>query len=267
MHTNKYDKVMQSIDDWKKRLFEQYGQHHIMNITLYGSQNYNLGTKKSDVDVKAIYVPSLKEGLFSEKKISIELHNEKNEHCELKDIREMFKMYKKQNLNFLETLYTKYRWDNDNYNKVSNDINCYKHLLANYNIEAGKRSISGQALNTLRQFKTNPSDLKKLAKILHLYLFLEKRNYIENYEDCYYVTNEDTILGYNAYNLLISLKNNKLPPSLIGRNLETTIDFLEDFFVRTFNTCIVTNKNNYDIDKIFEDAIFEAILICDSLET
>ena len=115
-------KIQTALDYWRERLTQSYGENHILNITLYGSQNYKIDTEFSDIDVKAIYVPSLRDAVLEPHWVSIEHHNDQNEHCELKDIREMCKMYKKQNINFLETLFTDYRWDNPIYEDIHNRL-------------------------------------------------------------------------------------------------------------------------------------------------
>ena len=49
------NKIQSTIEYWKERLFATYGKDHILNIALYGSQNYNIDTPNSDVDVKATF--------------------------------------------------------------------------------------------------------------------------------------------------------------------------------------------------------------------
>lgn len=205
---NKTEKIQKTIEYWKERLFAIYGRNHILNITLYGSQNYNIDTSKSDVDVKAIYIPSLPEAITNNNWLSKELHDENNQHCEIKDIREMCKMYSKQNINFLETLFTKYRWDNPDYSYTHSLFNNNKEKIARCQPCYGIKSICGQGISTIKQLEKNPTDGKKMAKAIYFYLFLKK--YEENYpyEKCLKVDEQETFLHYNARNLLIDLKFN-----------------------------------------------------------
>ena len=87
----------------------EYGipENQILGIFLYGSQNYNCATVNSDVDSKAIIIPTYYD-LCCGSPVIKELHLDNGEHCEIKDIREMVKMWRKQNINFLEIFYTKY---------------------------------------------------------------------------------------------------------------------------------------------------------------
>jgi len=183
------NKIQSALEYWHSRLSQECGEDHILNITLYGSQNYNIDTPYSDVDVKAIYVPCLADAVLENKWTSFEFHNIQNEHCELKDIREMCKMYQKQNLNFLETLFTEYRWDNPKYKEINDAFKSRAEDIAHYNIWYGVKSTCGQALNTIKQLRNNPTDLKKFAKVIYLYLYLNK--YIDG---CDY----HTVGGYDS---------------------------------------------------------------------
>ena len=79
-------------------------EYTVLGVFLYGSQNYNLATEDSDIDTKAIVVPSLRDLVFKQP-VSRVIKFEHGE-CDVKDIREMISNYKKQNVNFIETLFT-----------------------------------------------------------------------------------------------------------------------------------------------------------------
>ena len=82
-----------------------YKEEQLLGIFLYGSQNYGCETEESDVDTKAIYIPTFEELCFDDP-VSKEIQLKNDEHCEIKDIREMVKNFQKQNINFLEILFT-----------------------------------------------------------------------------------------------------------------------------------------------------------------
>ena len=65
-----------------------FNKDQILGVFLCGSQNYNTDLPTSDVDSKAIYIPTLQELAF-DKPVSVELELPNGEHCEVKDIREM----------------------------------------------------------------------------------------------------------------------------------------------------------------------------------
>lgn len=203
------NKIEKTIEYWRERLFTLYGEEHILNIALYGSQNYNIDTPNSDVDVKAIYVPSLSEAITENHWLSREYHDENGQHCEIKDIREMCKMYSKQNINFLETLFTEYRWDNPNYYFAHNILKRNKEKIAKCQPYYGIKSICGQGISAIKRFEKNPKDGKTLAKIIYFFLFLKKYKENRPYQECLKVNEQETILEhYNIRNILIDLKLN-----------------------------------------------------------
>ena len=48
-----------------KHVCSHYNEDHILGVFLYGSQNYALDNGDSDVDTKAIYIPTFKEVVFN----------------------------------------------------------------------------------------------------------------------------------------------------------------------------------------------------------
>lgn len=97
------------------RIFEHYeeakklvGSRKVIYTALQGSQNYNLDYENSDVDSKSILVPTLRELTENRKPLSTTHICENEEHIDLKDIRLMFECFKKQNVNFVEILFTDY---------------------------------------------------------------------------------------------------------------------------------------------------------------
>ena len=126
---------------------------NILGVFAYGSMNYNLFTEKSDVDTKAIYIPSFDE-LILKKPISKELRLENGEHCEVKDIRLMFQMWKKQNVNFLELFETPYNWINLIYKDTWEKIYNIRKFFYTYDLAAQIRSICYQCLNFLADGET-----------------------------------------------------------------------------------------------------------------
>ena len=75
---------------------------------LAGAQNYSLSDEFSDVDTKAIVLPHFEDIVRSKQWVTDTIINADDSHTEVKDIRNMFDCYRKQNVNFLETLFTKY---------------------------------------------------------------------------------------------------------------------------------------------------------------
>ena len=190
-------------------LLANYPERSILGVFLYGSQNYNLATENSDVDTKAIYIPTFEEISLNKTPISKELHI-KGEHCELKDIRLMWQMWKKQNMNFVECLFTNCVKLNPNYETLYfSTIFPHRDEIARYDEKAAILSTIYQTEHTIRQIKMEESDKigKKLANGYRLVNFCESF-----YIDCYNDFNSN--YGYTMElrgilrQQLLSLKNN-----------------------------------------------------------
>lgn len=86
--------------------------HEVFCVVLQGSQNYNLDIYsdkyQSDIDTKAILLPSFDDFCKGYQPVSTTHVRENNEHIDLKDIRVMFETFKKQNVNFVEVLFSDY---------------------------------------------------------------------------------------------------------------------------------------------------------------
>lgn len=166
----------------------QYAKTHgikedsILGIFAYGSMNYGLWDKRySDVDSKLIIIPNFEDMCLCQDWMSKELHLE-DEHIEIKDIRELRKMFLKQNINFIEILYTDYFILNPKYTELWKTYFVdNREAIAHYDRDKTLKSISGQVIHNLKQ---DPNNNKKLCNAHRLYYFLE--NYLNNkvYLEC-----------------------------------------------------------------------------------
>ena len=163
--------TMEKLKLHKEEVLKYYPEDQLLGVFLYGSQNYGIDTETSDVDTKAILIPTFKELVFGEP-ISRELHFKNGEHCEVKDIREIKKMFEKQNINFLEILFTDYCWINPKYNALWRKYFVDKaELICHTSERQTITSICAQAIRTLTRDK---HDGKKYANGLRLYYTLKR---------------------------------------------------------------------------------------------
>lgn len=124
------------------RLLEHYQQikdkYEVVGIFIQGSQNYNLDIYdedyKSDIDTKAIVLPSLEDIISNKDPVSTTLVLDNNEHIDVKDIRIMFDVFLKQNINFIEILFTKYKIMNPKYKELFNPMFINREKIAHYDI-------------------------------------------------------------------------------------------------------------------------------------
>ena len=97
---NREEKIMKRVQEHYNYLKEK--GFEIVFLALQGSQNYGLDVYDedyiSDVDTKAVILPSFEDFIYGRKLYSETLVLENNEHIDVKDIRVMFETYKKQNV-------------------------------------------------------------------------------------------------------------------------------------------------------------------------
>lgn len=183
-----------------ERLKENYNTvvndgYEIVGIFLQGSQNYKLDYEGSDIDCKAIILPTFNDFVLNNKLVSFTKVLENNEHIDIKDIRLMFDCFKKQNINFVEILFTKYNIMNPKYSNLFQVLFDNNELIARYNNYASVNCINGMSLEkykalehpypaTLDKIEKYGYDPKQLHHIVRLNEFLKRYIEGELYEDC-----------------------------------------------------------------------------------
>lgn len=162
-------------------------------LALYGSQNYNIAGPNSDVDTKAIILPSLNDIVLNKKPKSKTRVLNNGENLDIKDLRIMFDCYRKQNVNYIETLFTKYYDYGSLYEKEVKELRDNAELIARYNPYLAVKCIKGMAFEKYHALSHRyPSkidiiekygyDPKQLSHIIRLENLLIK--YIN---DCSYI--------------------------------------------------------------------------------
>ena len=226
--------IKAELEYWANRLYEKYGKNHIAYIALYGSQNYDIDTEHSDVDVKAIYVPAHEEAIFSSKRVSTTLYAMSGSHCEIKDIREMNEMFLKQNINFLEILFTDYFIVNEQYSNEIYALRANAKNIAICNKPKGLCSIAGQAQSAILSYQKSNKP-KTLANIIFLYEFLAKYEHNYSYDLCLWsrMNFHAPIFKKQPFrNTILALKNETLSKDEIAV-IEEQLPAISNYFVST----------------------------------
>lgn len=191
---SKYKTIMNRLKQDYDMLNEK--GHEVVGVFLQGSQNYELDSDGSDIDTKAILLPKFDNFLFNSKPISttIELDPSK-EHIDIKDIRLMFNTFKKQNINFIEILFTKYKFINSKYKKLFQLMIDNRERIARYDIYRALNCIVGMSAEKYKALcHPYPSikekvekfgyDNKQLHHIIRLNEFIKRYIHGESYENC-----------------------------------------------------------------------------------
>ena len=195
------DRVMKHLDE-AKRFFSE---DSIVGIFLQGSQNYNLDYEGSDVDTKLIVCPTFKEIAFNKKPISTTHIMENNEHIDFKDIRLYINEFRKQNINFLEILFTQYCWINPKYFTYWDSLINYRESIGRYNQYRAINAMRGMAYEKFSQMEKpmphNAANIEKygyeakqLSHIMRLDDFVEKYIADMSFKSCLIPSNRDEIM-------------------------------------------------------------------------
>src|SRR5574344_1042656 len=161
-------------------------EYNVVGVFLYGSQNYELDYDKSDVDTKAIVLPTLDDIVLNRQPVSTTIDIGNNCLCDVKDIRKMFECFKKQNINFIELLFTKYFVLNPLYKSLYEPMLSNAELIARYNDYASINCMSGMALEKYNALThPYPSIKEKIDKYGYdnkqLHHILRIKDFIQRY--------------------------------------------------------------------------------------
>ena len=200
----KYVRIMLALNERKKLLNDK--GHEVVGVFLQGSQNYNLDYENSDIDCKAIIIPKFNDFALNRKQVSTTHIMDNNEHIDLKDIRIMLDNIKKQNINFVEILFTPYTILNNDYSQLFKPLLDNNELIARYDILTSIKSMVGMCYekykalehpypNTIEQIKKFGYSGKQLHHILRIQEFLERYVEGESYKDCLISRNPEYLIN------------------------------------------------------------------------
>ena len=181
-------KVMDRVQEHYEYL-EQKG-YDIVCLGLQGSQNYGLDIYtdeyKSDVDTKAIVLPTFEDFVYNREPVSKTIVLDNNEHIDVKDVRVMFDNFKKQNVNFIEILFTHYGIFNSKYGDLVQPLFKHKEDIAHLNTNQAIRCMAGMSMEKLKALKhPYPSIVDKIEKYGYdpkqLHHILRMNDFIKEY--------------------------------------------------------------------------------------
>lgn len=187
--------VMDRVKEHYNEALTYFPEDRIVGIFLQGSQNYGLATPQSDVDTKLIVAPTFKDIAMNRKPVSTTHIRANEEHIDFKDIRFYIQTFRKQNLNFLEILYTDFAIVNPIYEKQWNRLVESREAITHFNPYRSVQSMKGIALEKYHAMEHEyPSKIEVLKKYGYdpkqLHHLVRVEDYLgryingENYESC-----------------------------------------------------------------------------------
>lgn len=154
-------------------------------ICLQGSQNYGLSDEGGDIDSKLLALPCFEDVVLNRQAVSRTHVMGNGEHCDVKDIREHFKTFRKQNVNFVEILFTERHLFNHDYADLWMELLRRREEIARYCPGRAVKRMKGMAHEKLNALTHEyPSrmpwierygyDPKQLSHILRLDIMIDR---------------------------------------------------------------------------------------------
>ena len=159
----------------------------------------------SDIDTKAVILPSFEDIVLNREPKSTTIVLDNNEHIDVKDIRVMFETYKKQNINFIETLFTDFKIINPKYEEIVQYLFARNEEIAHINYNQALRCMAGMSMEKLKALQhPYPTiidkiekfgyDPKQLHHILRMNDFIKKYAEGKTYKECLIPDNKDYLI-------------------------------------------------------------------------
>ena len=168
---------MNQVEDRKAVISARVQEHYdylvaagydVVFTALQGSQNYGLDEYSndycSDIDTKSIVLPCLDDFIRAKQPISAVEILENNEHAEVKDIRVMFEMFKKENISYIELLYSDYVVFNPKYEKLIKPIFKRRDEIVTADLTQFLKCIAGMAYEKDILYITDFSNGRPIAE-------------------------------------------------------------------------------------------------------
>lgn len=240
-----------------ERLKEDYDYvmslgYNVLGVFVQGSDNYSLSWEGSDIDTKVILIPSFEDFVLNRKPVSTTLILPSNEHIDLKDIRLMHECFRKQNINFIEILFTKYKYLNPEYMKLYQPMFDNNERIAHYNNYAAVNCIAGMVFekrkalchpypSLIDKIEKYGYDNKQLHHILRCEEFLKRYINGVSYTECLIPTDPQ---------YLVSVKSSYIYP--VEQAIEIADNCVE--IVKAIKQCYMDN-NPVIVDKDVDDVM------------
>lgn len=199
----------------QQRVQEHYDEavslgYEVVGVWLQGSQNYQLDIYnekyQSDVDTKAIILPKFEDIVRGTSPFSHTHVRANNEHIDIKDVRVMFEMFRKQNNSYVEILFTEYCVINPKYQALVDELLSMRDKIVHAHPNQALRCLAGTSMEKYKALEhPYPGTMDKINKFgydpkqLHHILRINDlmRKYISGapYIDCLLPDNREYLLS------------------------------------------------------------------------
>lgn len=255
-------------DTWiRDRIEEHYNESmkyfkdcSTVGIFLQGSQNYGMDYEDSDVDTKLIVTPTFKDIALNKKPVSTTHIRDNNEHTDWKDVRLYMQTFRKQNINFIEILFTPYRIVNPTYQEQWSRLMERREDIASYSPIQAVKSMRGVAkekyfamehhypsrMEWITKFGYDP---KQLHHLLRIEDFITRYTKGEKYQQCLRPANADHLIEVKK-----GLYNLEKAREIADKSIRHIDEICEAFLDSTI-------KVNTEVEELLDDVSYQIMRI------
>ena len=233
--------IQARLHDHYDEALKHFKKEQILGVFYYGSANYGTNNEDSDVDTKVIIIPTWEQLAFHYPPVSTTFQMPNSEEfLDCKDIREYFKQFRKQSINFLEILFTEYKIINLDYILLWKEIVDAREEIARYSERAAFNTIIGMAMRQMNEYKKLqfPTDeegqltrmpyheSKCLYNILRLEEFLDRYAAGVSYAECLKTQKADYLKAVKNEEYYDFETGEKIGDNAIRKMLELEEDYI-----------------------------------------
>ena len=242
--------ILWNLEAHKNEVMPMFQPNQFVMIGLQGSQNYGLDIDGiSDIDTKFVLAPTFKEIAMNKKPVSTTHIRANEEHTDLKDIRLMLQTFKKQNMNFVELLFTEYKLINPLYAEQWERLVRERETIAHYSPYTAVKTMKGIAMEKYHAMEhPYPSKLeilykygydgKQLHHLLRVLDFLERYIAGESYESCLRPLDPEYLKSVKQFYYKLDEARS------VARNAITKVNKIVDDFTSTHECTYDSNASN-----------------------
>ena len=257
-------------EDLQKRVQEHYDWavsrgYEVVGVFLQGSWNYSfdLCDEQSDVDTKCWVLPKLEDIALNKKPLSFTYVMENGEHCDVKDLRLYMDCFRKQNVNFIEVLFTDFYVINPKYKNVIDLLLYNRESIAHYDKKATLNCMLGMAIQKQKDlchtYNGNQENIikygydgKQLSHVLRMNYMLQAYVLNISYEKCLNVSNfAKVLLDIKRYKKVFT-KDEAI------ELMNCTVEGMKNTVNHYLSTKDYNHKNK-EVDKLFEYVSIECL--------
>ena len=202
------EEVQARVQEHYDAAVELYGDR-VLGVFLQGSWNYGdaLCDENSDVDTKCVVLPTFEDFCLGKKPVSTTHVLENGEHLDAKDLRLYMDCFRKQNVNFVEVLFTEYKVVNPKYEAQWNRLVYARERVGRYDMKRALNCMVGMAYEKdkalthpyptlVEKLEKYGYDGKQLSHCMRMKDFLTLYLLGASYESCLHIGYDQERLEY-----------------------------------------------------------------------